>query len=87
MLFKLAAEEYAASGNPGKAIEILDAVAGRYDVHASRLKLDILTLVLGSRDPARPGVPRPATVEPDIAGGIAETAMRLTDAACGCRGC
>ncbi len=81
VLCKLAAQEYAAAGNAGKAMEIVDTIAGRYDIDAARLKLDILTSALGGRDAARPGVPRPATAEPDIAHDVCEAALTLTEAA------
>ena len=73
VLYKLAAQENAAAGNVDKAMDIVDQTAGRYDADASRLKLEILTSALSSRG-------KPVAVDPDIARGVFDAAMKLTEA-------
>ena len=74
VLCRLAAQQYAAAGNLDKAMTVLDTTAARYDTDVSRLKLEILNSLLGSRA-------KPAAIEPDIARGIYDAAMKLTESA------
>ncbi len=74
VLCKLTAQEYAAAGKLDKAMEIVDTTMGRYDTDVSRLKAEVLASSLGGRGKLGP-------IDPDIAHGICNTAMKMAEAA------
>ena len=53
-------------------MEVVDATMGRYQCDVARLKADVLASVLGAHG-------KPVAVDPDVARGLCEAAMKLSE--------